>query len=124
MQETFLRVRRRMSAMPRGNELPWMYRIATNYCLNELRNRKTRTEARSRMVVELRPLEEQLGTTDHARRVLQRLPARTRQVAWLHYAEGMNQDEVATALGISRRTVVKNCQTARFRAARASSRAR
>src|SRR5262245_5915597 len=47
-QETFLRVERHLAKVPpRSNEaLAWIYRVATNYCLNELRNRKRRPEPR------------------------------------------------------------------------------
>src|SRR6478609_4355458 len=42
-QETFLRVHRHLDRVPSAQEgLFWIYRVATNYCLNELRDRRTR----------------------------------------------------------------------------------
>jgi RNA polymerase sigma-70 factor (ECF subfamily) len=40
-QETFMRVHKHLDKAPDGREaLAWIYRIATNYCLNEIRDRK------------------------------------------------------------------------------------
>jgi RNA polymerase sigma-70 factor (ECF subfamily) len=42
-QETFLRVQRHLDRVPSAREaLYWIYRVATNYCLNELRTRRGR----------------------------------------------------------------------------------
>jgi RNA polymerase sigma-70 factor (ECF subfamily) len=42
-QEAFIRVYRHLEKVPSEREaLYWIYRVATNYCLNELRNRKHR----------------------------------------------------------------------------------
>ena len=42
-QETFLRVQRHLDRVPSAREaLYWIYRVATNYCLNELRSRRGR----------------------------------------------------------------------------------
>jgi RNA polymerase sigma-70 factor (ECF subfamily) len=42
-QETFVRVYRHLSEVPSDREaLYWIYRVATNFCLNELRNRRGR----------------------------------------------------------------------------------
>src|SRR5258706_10009090 len=44
-QETFMRVLRHLDRAPDSAEaLAWIYRIATNYCLNEIRDRKKRPE--------------------------------------------------------------------------------
>src|SRR5215813_6025428 len=41
-QETFMRVYRHLDKADSREALGWIYRIATNYCLNEIRNRKRR----------------------------------------------------------------------------------
>src|SRR5262249_36458571 len=42
-QETFLRVQRHLDRVPSAREaLYWIYRVATNHCLNELRSRRGR----------------------------------------------------------------------------------
>ena len=106
-QETFMRVQRHLHKAPDGEQaLAWIYRIATNYCLNEIRNRKLRPEP----VAELpeRPSGHQenlLANRDYVARLVDRAPAKLRVCAWLHFVDGMNQQEVANALGVSRRTV-------------------
>src|SRR5437870_7430193 len=49
-QETFLRVCRHLDAAPDIDEaLRWIWRIATNYCLSEVRNRQRRPEPREEL---------------------------------------------------------------------------
>jgi RNA polymerase sigma-70 factor (ECF subfamily) len=108
-QEIFLRVHRHIGAAPPdGEALRWMFRIATNYCLNMLRDRKLRpppTDDFSRVVGEACP-EEHIADRDLGRRLSMRAPAHLREVAWLYHVEGLAQHEIAGELGISRRTVV------------------
>ena len=108
VHEVFLRVQRHIGKLPNPPELrPWLLRVATNYCLNELRSREVR--ARSlRYLAQAQPqqLEETLSSRNDARRFLERLSPRARAVAWLTYVDGMLQREVAACLGVSRRTVV------------------
>ncbi len=107
-QDVFLRVRRHEGRLPdRAQIRPWLFRVATNHCLNELRNREVRTRYAPELQREpVRNQEESLTARDDARRFLAGLPERAREVAWLTYVEGMRQCEVATTLGVSRRTVV------------------
>ena len=111
-QEVFLRALRQPGRWPTASEWrPWLFRIATNYCLNELRRRRVRT--RDPLEVAAAPqgsLEDCLVARSEMERLLQRLPARVREVARLTHVEGMRQEEVAEALGVSRRTVV-SCLT-------------
>lgn len=107
-QETFMRVHRHLDKAPDSNEaLAWIYRIATNYCLNEIRNRKRRAvphETLPDMVGE--STEATLADRDLAARIIHRSPEKLRAVAWLHHVDGLDQADVARVLGISRRTVV------------------
>ena len=115
-QETFMRVHRNLARAAEVREaLSWIYRIATNYCLNELRDKEKYRPALARDPEAQEgagggessaSVEDSLADQALARWVVAAVPAKLRAVAWLHYAEGMNQDEVAEALGISRRTVV------------------
>ena len=86
---------------------PWIYRIATNYCLNELRDRKLRPESREELPeVPGAGAEDWLADRDLAARLVACVPEKLRVVAWLHHVDGLDQGEVAEVLGISRRTVV------------------
>lgn len=107
-QETFLRVHRHLAKAPDAQDaLRWIYRIATNYCLNELRNRVSRP-----MLVD--DIDEQVGgggvdeviDRNLVLRLLERVSAETAVIAWLHHVDGLDQSEVAEVVGISRRTVV------------------
>ncbi len=107
-QETFVRVLRHLERAPsREDATRWIWRIATNYCLNQLRDRARAPEPRD----ELPDLpagaspEEALADRDLARRIIARVDAKLRAVAWAHYVDGLEQVEAAQLLGISRRTV-------------------
>jgi RNA polymerase sigma factor (sigma-70 family) len=108
MQEVLVRVLRQAGRRPTAAELrPWLFRIATNYCLNELRNRRLRTRGPLHLATALpNSLENRLIARGQLAHLLERLPPRVRHVARLTYVEGMLQHEVAEALGVSRRTVV------------------
>ena len=107
--ETFLRVQRHLHKAPDSAEaLAWIYRIATNYCLNELRDRKRRPELHDEMP-ELADdrLDEILADRDLVARIVRRSPPKLRAAAWLHYVDGLDQIEVARLLGASRRTIIQ-----------------
>lgn len=110
-QETFMRVLRHLDKAPdTDSALGWIYRIATNYCLNEIRDRGRRPQP----VAELPELDDVPGADpgalladrDLAAQIVRRSPEKLRAVAWLHHVDGLDQGEVAHVLGASRRTVV------------------
>jgi RNA polymerase sigma-70 factor (ECF subfamily) len=81
--------------------------VATNHCLNLGRN--TRRHAESDLAPELpsgaRPEAEALPDRRLAQQLLARVDEGTRAVAVGILVDGMERDEVAGVLGISRRTV-------------------
>jgi RNA polymerase sigma-70 factor (ECF subfamily) len=108
-QETFLRVHRHLARAPNAEEaLRWIYRIATNYCLNELRNDKRHRHLLDGVSspVQTELMENRLLERDLGRRLVLRAPEPIRAAAWLHHVDGLDQGEVARVLGVSRRTVV------------------
>ena len=107
-QETFLRVQRHLEKAPNdGEALVWIYRVATNYCLNELRNQKLRPQPVAELPDQLGPsFEGQIVEGDMVSRLMSNAPEELRAVAFLHFFDGLDQGEVARVLGISRRTVV------------------
>ena len=108
-QETFLRVCRHLDKVPTEREgLFWIYRVATNYCLNQLRDRKGQAAARRdlpELVEELGTSEARLVDRDLMWRLIARAGAKLRGVAWLYHVDGFEQEEIASILGLSRRTV-------------------
>jgi RNA polymerase sigma-70 factor (ECF subfamily) len=106
-QETFMRVHRHLHKAPDPSEaIAWIYRIATNYCLNEIRDRRLRPQSEPDLV---EPLSDDLGaalaTRDVAARIVRRSPEKLRVAAWLYHVDGLDQGEVARVLGITRKTV-------------------
>ena len=112
-QETFLRVYRHLDKAPTSWEaLRWIYRIATNYCLNEIRDRRLRPRCQSeaRDLAGANP-DEILADRDLVMRIVRRSPEKLRATAWLHHVDGLDQGEVARVLGSSRRTVINHLAT-------------
>lgn len=110
LHDVFLRVSRHAGHLPEAEFLrAWLLRVATNHCLNELRNRGVRTRNRDHWGQFARSSpEEVLSARGDVRRLLAALPVQARAVAWLTYVDGMLQREVAAELGVSRRTVVNH----------------
>ena len=114
-QEIFLRLQRHVDHLPGTAELrPWLFRVARNYCLNEIRNRDLRT----RTLLSLSycgnvAFDEPVISRSDVQRFLEGLSPRARNVAWLTFVEGMLQRDVATELGLSRRTVVNDLSAVR-----------
>ncbi len=110
VQETFVRVQRHLLRAPGAEEaLRWILRIATNYCLNEVRDRRRRPEPRDELpeVAALGlPVDGALADRELFERVIGRVPDKLRVTAWLSYVDGLDPDEASGVLGVSRRTVV------------------
>jgi len=121
VQETFVSAFRALDSFRYGDShLPWLYRIATNACLKVIRTRKRKgvalTEAPERAADRPRDPVREI----HARRVLAslvgELDERDQEILAAHFVAGMDQGQIATALGISRRAVVKRLTKLRRRA--------
>ena len=108
-QETFIRVYRHIDRAPDAQHvLRWIYRIATNYCLNEIRGRKLRPAPVEQLPERPAPgaPDDPIADRELVQRLVHQVPEKLRTVAWLYHVDGLEQAEVAEILGISRRTVV------------------
>jgi RNA polymerase sigma-70 factor, ECF subfamily len=111
-QEVFIRLLHHLDGVPAGLAARrWLSRAATNYCFNVIRDRNLRRQRLRTFAEDLCGDKGHLTETiavrrDQARRVLAALSPGERPIAVLHFVDDMTQDEVASALGISRRTVV------------------
>ncbi len=121
-QEAFSRVfLRRLDYQPGGKFSTWLWRIAINLCLDELRRRRRQPEvgltpdsdpegapfAETLTASDLRP-DESLAALEQAERVrlaLQRLPEHYRSVVIFRHYEGLRFAEIAEVLGIPVGTV-------------------
>lgn len=129
VQEVFLRVHRaRDRYRPEARFSTWLYRIATNVALNELR-RPRRRDPHYSIDDEAGP--ELVATTTapdelaHARRIagavereLAALPERQRSALWLSAVEGLSYAEVAETLDVSEKAVKALVHRARSSLAR------
>jgi RNA polymerase sigma-70 factor (ECF subfamily) len=109
-QEVFGKLMRDVANLEgRDTALPWIYRVATNHCLNHRRNAGRRGEE---PMPELEVAEQETaGGLDAvperqiAQQLLSRFDEKTQAIAVGVFVDGMEHEEVAQALGISRRTV-------------------
>ncbi|MFZ5445063.1 MAG: RNA polymerase sigma factor [Myxococcota bacterium] len=116
-QEVFVRVLRHIESAPDdATALAWIYRISTNYCLNQIRDRSRQAEPTAPEELpesggdgESSP---ELGLLDRetAMKLIRRAPEKLQEVAVLYYVDGLEQEQVARTLGISRRTVINRLQ--------------
>ncbi len=116
-QEVFVKLLASIARLQdRETVLPWIYRVATNHCLNVLRDsRRHGGESTDEDDDFLMPADPGTRTDAYldwelARSVLSRFDAETQAVAVGVFVDGMNHDEVAGALGISRRTVSRKLE--------------
>lgn len=114
-QEVFVRALKHRRKLTNDREgLPWLYRVATNYCLNQIRNGKRlefREPERLPQPLEQRCAERWLGAREQVIRLLSRADERTSEIAVLALMDGMTQEEVAEVTGLSRRTVGKRLRS-------------
>jgi RNA polymerase sigma-70 factor, ECF subfamily len=104
-QEVFLRLVGEEARMAdRTTLLPWLYRVARNHCLNLRRGHRDLLPPDGDPAAEFRDthLERSL-----ALRLLRRFDASTQAVVVGVVVEGMDHQEVAAALGVSRITVAR-----------------
>jgi RNA polymerase sigma-70 factor (ECF subfamily) len=124
LQEIFLSAHRKLETF-RGESAfgTWLYRLATNLCLDHLRSRA----GRSRQLTD--SLEDETGLFDRAtsglaeravtrmdlERALARLPEGCRAAFVLHDIEGLEHREVADVLGVAEGTSKSQVHKARLR---------
>lgn len=112
-QEVFMRLVRNMARLEeRGDALPWIYRVTTNHCLNVLRNRGRRGEEAlsNDLETDERSAAEALPDRRLAQELLNRFDPSTQAVVVGVFVDGMEREEVASALGISKRTVSRRLE--------------
>ena len=111
MQEIFVKLVRDMPRLQdRDTVIPWVYRVTMNHCLNLRRDAVRRREDALAEDLEVQ-VGEGNGPADSypdrqlAQRVLSRFDGESQAVAVGVLVDGMEHEEIAEVLGISRRTV-------------------
>jgi RNA polymerase sigma factor (sigma-70 family) len=107
LHEVFIRVLRAGDDFRReADPTTWIYRITTNYCFNQLRNRRTNRRHDEKLALRVEPREDARAEKMIVlRQVLERCDEREAQAAIYAYVDEMTYDEIAPLLGVSRRTV-------------------
>ena len=105
-QETWLRAYRAYPELesPEGVR-PWLYRIATNLCLNRSRDRARRAQviADGIGIDDHAPVVSDHGRDDwiHLKTVIDRLPRKQRTAILMRKFGGLDYDEIGRAIGCS-----------------------
>jgi RNA polymerase sigma-70 factor (ECF subfamily) len=106
-QEVFIRVMRGEEGFEgRSQVTTWLYRITTNYCLNQIRDRRRRQE----LMEENPPDDERSAPAAPAdlvllRRLLSEADEQQARAAIYVHLDGMSHEEAAELLGVAKRTV-------------------
>ncbi len=105
-QEVFVKLLRDIDRLSdRATALPWIYRVATNHCLNVLRDARRHGEEHDEALEVVPAASPSFPDRQLARQVLSRFDVQTQAIAVGVLVDGMEHEEVAGALGISRKTV-------------------
>jgi RNA polymerase sigma-70 factor (ECF subfamily) len=110
-QEVFVKLLRDVDRLQdRETVLPWIYRVAMNHCLNVRRDARRRGQDGLAEDLDIVPdargeRPDAYPDRQLAQAVLSRFDEETQAVAVGVLVDGMEHEEIASALGISRRTV-------------------
>jgi RNA polymerase sigma-70 factor (ECF subfamily) len=124
LQEIFLSAHRKLDSFRGDSALgTWLYRLATNLCLDHLRSRAARTSQLTGALDDepgladagSRTLADSALTRMDLERALAQLPEGCRAAFVLHDIEGLEHREVADALGIAEGTSKSQVHKARLR---------
>jgi RNA polymerase sigma-70 factor, ECF subfamily len=124
LQEIFLTAHRKLDGFRGESALStWLYRLATNQCLDYLRSRAARTDQVTETLDDelgwyqpgQRGLAEQTVSKIDLERALTRLPPGCRAAFVLHDIEGLEHREVAEVLGVAEGTSKSQVHKARLR---------
>jgi RNA polymerase sigma-70 factor (ECF subfamily) len=99
-------------------DLPYLYRAVTNRCLSFLRDESNRARLLERNVMALSPAartrcDDRAIGLDLLTKLVRELDDAETEVLTYHYLDDMTQDEIATLLGLSRKTVGKRLERLR-----------
>ena len=124
LQDVFLSAHRKLDSFRGESALgTWLYRLATNLCLDHLRSRAARTGQLTGALDDepgladsgSRKLAERTVTKMDLERALAQLPEGCRTAFVLHDVEGLEHREVAEVLGIAEGTSKSQVHKARLR---------
>jgi len=106
MQAVFVKVFEKRHTLSTEYPSSLLWRMATNHCLNAIRERSARGEtacadALLSKIACSDSLEERVGSLGLLRKLFGRHPESSRVIAVLHYVDGMTLEETAIEVGMS-----------------------
>jgi RNA polymerase sigma-70 factor (ECF subfamily) len=117
--ETFLAAWRRLDTVPRTKELAWLYTVARNMLVHELRGNARRSRLTDRLRAQPMPQPNDPADTVvdrlHAQRLLDALPAKDREVLQLVEWEHLDISSAAQVVGCTAATFRVRLHRARRR---------
>jgi len=115
MQETFMRVWKNRETF-RSSEVPlsWLYRTSERICIDLMRKSKHEHVGQTVDALETATQRSSImvdpDLDEHLSRVLSTFTPDLRQIAILHFVDGLTQQQIERELGVSRRTIGKKLQ--------------
>jgi RNA polymerase sigma-70 factor (ECF subfamily) len=104
-QEVFVRCLRHHTRLRPGRELlGWLYRVATNLCLNQLRDQRVLAAMPTELAAGAAPTGDDTARLTLAA-ILRDLDRRSQELAIYVFVDGMTHQEAAAVAGVSERTV-------------------
>ena len=117
VQQVFERLMTTSEAFRReASPMTWLWRITTNVALNQLRSRSLR-EPDGKVADEAETTDDGVEARNLISVWLKQLDEREASVATLLYVDGLTQEEVADVLGLSRKTIGREVEQLRQKAA-------
>lgn len=117
-QDVFVRLIERNGRLDGTYPSSLLYTMATNLCLNRIRDRRRQAQPTEDDVLARIASLEEPGEGSDARLMLDRLfrrqPASSRTIAVLHYLDGLTLDQVANEVGMSVSGVRKRLRALRL----------
>lgn len=107
LQNVFLALARRPGQFAGASSIgTYLYRVTTNHCLNHLRNRRRQALLNEKAKLNGSWIVRAEDSVD-AQAALARLPERLARIAVYYYIDEMTQDEIASLLRCSSRSVTR-----------------
>jgi RNA polymerase sigma-70 factor (ECF subfamily) len=118
-QDVFVRLLESREKLKDSYPSSLLYRIATNVCLNMMRSdRRSRTVSGENlldMIASDERLDDRAAANDLLDRIFRREAPSTREIAVMHYVDGMTLEETAREAGLSVSGVRKRLRTLKAR---------
>ncbi len=119
VQDIFLKIHDNLGRFKgKSSYMTWIYRIAVNYCLDNLRGKKRRNELNYQFIDDI--VISNLGSqvtpslvSITLEKVLSEADPQTREILYLAYTEGLSHEEIGNMMGVNRLTIQR--KLAKFR---------